>query len=316
MATVVGVVFQPGGKVYSFDPGGLELRWDERVICQTSRGREYGRVVQTPHEMPDEELTGPLKRVVRRAGPADDEQVKREPGRGQAGHAALPRAGRPPRARAEADRGRARVRPGPHRLLVLVRGAPRHPRAPGRPGGAAEAAGRAAPGRAARAGPPVRRGGPVRHGEAVQRPLPLPRPAHHPEDGQGAGSADEPGPHHWLVRAATLLFGVRAPGVPLVPRPGAGRGADGGDTQWEGDRPQLRSAEGRVRRRTGRKDDGGDHAWIRWSRWRDERRRLLGPRRRPGARRVQGRTARPSGCGAATSSSRAPIRAQRACSTS
>jgi hypothetical protein len=33
MATVVGVVFQPGGKVYSFDPGGLELRWDERVIC-------------------------------------------------------------------------------------------------------------------------------------------------------------------------------------------------------------------------------------------------------------------------------------------
>src|ERR1041384_6133166 len=77
LATVVGVVFQPGGKVYSFDPGGLELRWDERVICQTSRGREYGRVVQTPHEIPDEELTGPLKRVVRRAGPADDEQVKK-----------------------------------------------------------------------------------------------------------------------------------------------------------------------------------------------------------------------------------------------
>ena len=57
MATVVGVVFQPGGKVYSFDPAGLELRWDERVICQTSRGREYGRVVQTSHHLPDEELT-------------------------------------------------------------------------------------------------------------------------------------------------------------------------------------------------------------------------------------------------------------------
>ena len=55
MATVVGVVFQPGGKVYSFDPAGLELRWDERVICQTSRGREYGRVVQIEHEVPDEE---------------------------------------------------------------------------------------------------------------------------------------------------------------------------------------------------------------------------------------------------------------------
>jgi cell fate regulator YaaT (PSP1 superfamily) len=77
MATVVGVVFQPGGKVYSFDPAGLELRWDERVICQTSRGREYGRVVQTSHHLPDEELTAPLKRVVRRAGPADEEQIRK-----------------------------------------------------------------------------------------------------------------------------------------------------------------------------------------------------------------------------------------------
>ena len=42
VANVVGVVFQPGGKVYSFDPAGLELRWDEKVICQTSRGREMG----------------------------------------------------------------------------------------------------------------------------------------------------------------------------------------------------------------------------------------------------------------------------------
>ncbi len=77
MATVVGVVFQPGGKVYSFDPAGLELRWDERVICQTSRGREYGRVVQTSHHLPDEELTAPLDRVVRRAGPADEEQIRK-----------------------------------------------------------------------------------------------------------------------------------------------------------------------------------------------------------------------------------------------
>jgi cell fate regulator YaaT (PSP1 superfamily) len=76
MAQVVGVVFQPGGKVYSFDPAGLELRWDEKVICQTARGRELGRVVQTNAEIPEAELTGPLKKVVRRAGPADEEQVR------------------------------------------------------------------------------------------------------------------------------------------------------------------------------------------------------------------------------------------------
>lgn len=43
---VVGVVFSSGGKVYSFDAGGLDLAWNERVICQTSRGQELGRVVQ------------------------------------------------------------------------------------------------------------------------------------------------------------------------------------------------------------------------------------------------------------------------------
>ena len=43
MAESVGVVFSQGGKVYSFDPNGLELRWDEHVICQTlSRPRRTG----------------------------------------------------------------------------------------------------------------------------------------------------------------------------------------------------------------------------------------------------------------------------------
>ncbi len=76
MAQAVGVVFSPGGKVYSFDPGGLELAWDENVICQTSRGKEYGRVVKGNHEIPDAELHGRLKRVVRRATDSDAEQVK------------------------------------------------------------------------------------------------------------------------------------------------------------------------------------------------------------------------------------------------
>ena len=76
MAEAVGVVFSPGGKVYSFDPAGLELAWDEKVICQTARGKEYGRVVQPNHAIPDEELTGKLKRVMRRATDADAERVR------------------------------------------------------------------------------------------------------------------------------------------------------------------------------------------------------------------------------------------------
>jgi cell fate regulator YaaT (PSP1 superfamily) len=72
MATAVGVVFSPGGKVYSFDPGGLELAWNTRVICQTSRGLELGRVVKPNHEL-ESEPSPPLKKVVRRATPTDEE---------------------------------------------------------------------------------------------------------------------------------------------------------------------------------------------------------------------------------------------------
>jgi cell fate regulator YaaT (PSP1 superfamily) len=46
------------------------------VICQTARGKEYGRVVQGNHTIPDQELTGRLKRVVRRATEADEERVR------------------------------------------------------------------------------------------------------------------------------------------------------------------------------------------------------------------------------------------------
>ena len=72
MTVAVGVVFSPGGKVYSFDPGGLELGWNEQVVCQTSRGQELGRVVQANHEL-DGEPAAPLKRVVRRATEVDHE---------------------------------------------------------------------------------------------------------------------------------------------------------------------------------------------------------------------------------------------------
>jgi cell fate regulator YaaT (PSP1 superfamily) len=65
-------VFSPGGKVYSFDPGGLELAWNEKVICQTSRGQELGRVVKANHELANERRT-PLKKVIRRVTEVDRE---------------------------------------------------------------------------------------------------------------------------------------------------------------------------------------------------------------------------------------------------
>ena len=75
MPSVVGVMFQNGGKVYHFDPGALELGRGDQVVVQTMQGTEIGSVVESPHEIAEDELPAPLKRVVRLATPKDRETV-------------------------------------------------------------------------------------------------------------------------------------------------------------------------------------------------------------------------------------------------
>jgi len=68
MPRVVGVAFRPATKVYYFDPAGLDdLQPGERVVVETARGRTLGRVVLAPREVPESEIAGTLKPVVRRA---------------------------------------------------------------------------------------------------------------------------------------------------------------------------------------------------------------------------------------------------------
>jgi cell fate regulator YaaT (PSP1 superfamily) len=67
MPTVVGVVFRKAGKVYYFDPEGLELSLNESVVVQTARGSEYATVVSEVMEVDEEDLAAPLKKVLRRA---------------------------------------------------------------------------------------------------------------------------------------------------------------------------------------------------------------------------------------------------------
>ena len=75
---VVGVVFSPGGKVYSFDPDGLELHWNDKVICQTARGLELRpRGAERPRAR--RRAGEPLRKIVRRAGQRDDETVRTQP---------------------------------------------------------------------------------------------------------------------------------------------------------------------------------------------------------------------------------------------
>lgn len=80
MAKIIGVRFRKTGKIYYFSPGDLEIEKGQHVIVETIRGIEYGAVVLGMREVPDEELTLPLKSVIRIATEEDDktEQENRE----------------------------------------------------------------------------------------------------------------------------------------------------------------------------------------------------------------------------------------------
>ena len=74
MAKVVGVRFRNVGKIYYFDPKDFEISVKDHVIVETARGLEYGRVVMGPREVTEKEVVHPLKEVIRKATPEDDER--------------------------------------------------------------------------------------------------------------------------------------------------------------------------------------------------------------------------------------------------
>ncbi len=77
MTNVIGVRFRTGSRIYYFDPGDYDYSDAEGVIVETSRGTEYGELVQKPHEVPDETIVQPLKEIIRIAT-ENDYKTKRE----------------------------------------------------------------------------------------------------------------------------------------------------------------------------------------------------------------------------------------------
>ncbi|WP_003540793.1 PSP1 domain-containing protein [Desulfotomaculum nigrificans] len=73
---VVGVRFKKAGKVYYFDPIDIPLASGDHVVVETTRGVEYGEVVVGPREVPEDEVVAPLKQVIRKATPEDDQLVQ------------------------------------------------------------------------------------------------------------------------------------------------------------------------------------------------------------------------------------------------
>lgn len=74
---MVGVRFKKAGKVYYFDPNGLDILIDSYVIVETVRGIEFGKAVIQNRRVDEEDVVLPLKKVMRIAT-AQDLQTVRE----------------------------------------------------------------------------------------------------------------------------------------------------------------------------------------------------------------------------------------------
>ena len=81
MKVVTGVRFKRPGKIYYFDPVNLQIEKGMNVIVDTAMGEEYGEVVIARKEVEDNEVTEPLKRVVRIATEKDEKMRMQNKGK-------------------------------------------------------------------------------------------------------------------------------------------------------------------------------------------------------------------------------------------
>lgn len=71
MTEVIGVRFKKVGKVYYFDPNGIQAGENDYVIVETARGLECGEVAMHNREVSDDAIVKPLKKVIRKANSND-----------------------------------------------------------------------------------------------------------------------------------------------------------------------------------------------------------------------------------------------------
>ncbi|MDR1018891.1 MAG: stage 0 sporulation family protein [Lachnospiraceae bacterium] len=87
MVNIVGIRFRRAGKVYYFNPKNIDLKVGDHAIVETARGVEYGDVVLGPREIEESQVVQPLKDIIRKATPKDDEidaanRIKEEEAKG------------------------------------------------------------------------------------------------------------------------------------------------------------------------------------------------------------------------------------------
>lgn len=73
---VVGIRFRGAGKVYYFSPNGITFSEGDHAVLETVRGMEYGEVAHGNTMVNASEIVQPLKPVLRKATPEDDEHYR------------------------------------------------------------------------------------------------------------------------------------------------------------------------------------------------------------------------------------------------
>lgn len=71
MIETVGIRFKDGGKIYDFDADGKQFNIGDYAIVETVRGMECGLVAKANHSTNEDDITKPLKKVIRVATKED-----------------------------------------------------------------------------------------------------------------------------------------------------------------------------------------------------------------------------------------------------
>ena len=76
MIEIVGIRFKEGGKIYDFDADGMKFNKDDYAMVETVRGIECGKVAKGNHGVSEDNITQPLKKVIRVATENDIKTLK------------------------------------------------------------------------------------------------------------------------------------------------------------------------------------------------------------------------------------------------
>ena len=65
MIETVGIRFKEGGKIYDFDADGMNFNKGDYAMVETVRGIECGKVARANHGVNEDNISQPLKKVIR-----------------------------------------------------------------------------------------------------------------------------------------------------------------------------------------------------------------------------------------------------------